>query len=380
VYDLLAYGAMMADRGRTAAYARALEAAVKPGSVVLDIGTGPGIMALLACRAGAARVYAVEPAGVVDVAREIAAANGVADRITFIQALSTAIDLPERVDGIVAEIHGVLPLYRRSIVSLLDARARFLKPAGWMIPQRETLWAALVSSPAAHATVTRGWNNEYGFDFRAAASRAVNQVRRCAFAPSEVVGTPRCWASLEYDSLQSPDVRGSVTCRSDSSATVHGLAIWFDTETGSGAGFSNSPVRGERHIFEQLFMPWPEPVTIDAGTPVTVELRADFTGDDYVLTWTSEVAGASAASRRRFRQSSLFAELLGQSELRKRSPEHVAQVGADAAADRRIIERLEEGRRLGEIAEEARGAFPGLFPDWNAAMARVGSLSVRYGR
>jgi protein arginine N-methyltransferase 1 len=63
MYDLIAYGDMIADKGRTSAYARALESLVVPESVVLDIGTGAGILALLACRAGAARVYAVEAGG-----------------------------------------------------------------------------------------------------------------------------------------------------------------------------------------------------------------------------------------------------------------------------------------------------------------------------
>lgn len=378
MYDLLAYGSMMADRGRTAAYARAIDAAVQPGSVVLDIGTGAGIMALLACRAGAARVYAVDPGAVIDVARDVAAANGFADRIRFVQSASTDIDLPEPVDGVVAEIHGVLPLFRRSVVSLLDARARFLKPSGWMIPRRETLWAALVSSPAAHATVLGAWDNVCGFDFRPAATRAVHQPRRYSFAASELASSPCCWAALEYLTLQSTDVRGTVTLSVESAAIVHGLAIWFDAETGPDAGFSNSPTANVRHIFQQLFMPWPKPVALAAGATVDVEIRADFMGEEYALTWTSHLDDAGC--RREFRQSSAFADLLGPAMLKNRSPEHVPVVGPDARADRRIIERLETGMKLGDIAEEVRIEFPALFADWNAAMARVGALSVRYSR
>src|SRR5690349_15960864 len=84
VYSLPDYGDMIADTGRTAAYARALRSRIDSSSVVLDIGTGAGILALLACRAGARRVYAVEPSDAIQVAREAAAANGFADRIQFI--------------------------------------------------------------------------------------------------------------------------------------------------------------------------------------------------------------------------------------------------------------------------------------------------------
>src|SRR5437899_507972 len=85
MYDVATYGGMIADRGRTSAYDRALRAKVRPGAVVLDIGAGPGIMAFLACRAGAARVYAVEPDDVIYLARQLAADNGFSSRIEFIQ-------------------------------------------------------------------------------------------------------------------------------------------------------------------------------------------------------------------------------------------------------------------------------------------------------
>ena len=85
MYDLIAYAKMLADTVRVQAYADALRETVREGSVVLDIGTGPGIFALLACREGAARVYAVEPDPIIGLARALARANGCDDRITLIE-------------------------------------------------------------------------------------------------------------------------------------------------------------------------------------------------------------------------------------------------------------------------------------------------------
>lgn len=126
---------MIADRTRTAAYAQALRARVSPNSVVLDLGAGPGFMTLLACQAGARKLYAIESDGVIQIAGDMAAANGYADRVELIQSLSTAVDLPEKVDVIVSDVHGVLPFYGRGPASIVDARDRFLKPGGFLIPR-----------------------------------------------------------------------------------------------------------------------------------------------------------------------------------------------------------------------------------------------------
>ncbi len=102
MYSLSGYGEMIVDSVRIAAYVQALRQSVRPGAVVMDIGTGPGIMAVLACQLGASRVYAIEPDEIIQVARTIAAANGCADKIEFIEDLSNKATLPLRADVIVS--------------------------------------------------------------------------------------------------------------------------------------------------------------------------------------------------------------------------------------------------------------------------------------
>jgi protein arginine N-methyltransferase 1 len=116
MYSISAYGRMIADRVRMNAYVQALRQAVKPNSVVLDIGTGTGIFALLACQFGARHVYAIEADDAIEVARQIAAANGYTDRIEFIQDVSTKLSLPEKADVIISDLRGVLPLFQGHIL------------------------------------------------------------------------------------------------------------------------------------------------------------------------------------------------------------------------------------------------------------------------
>ena len=91
MYSVPEYGQMITDTGRLEAYACALEQLIRPSSVVLDLGCGLGVFAILACRLGAARVFAIEPDNVIVLAKEIAAANGVEDRIEFFPQYSTKV-------------------------------------------------------------------------------------------------------------------------------------------------------------------------------------------------------------------------------------------------------------------------------------------------
>ncbi|HEX4348551.1 MAG TPA: hypothetical protein VHZ73_13330, partial [Vicinamibacterales bacterium] len=84
------------DTVRVGALRRAIAATVRPGDVVLDLASGTGILGLLALDAGAGRVYSIESTGMVEIARSIAAANGLADRWTFVHGFSAHVTLPER--------------------------------------------------------------------------------------------------------------------------------------------------------------------------------------------------------------------------------------------------------------------------------------------
>ena len=84
MYSPSAYGKMIADEARLNAYVSAMRQAIKPGSVVVDLGSGPGVFALLAVEMGARRVFAIEPDNIIQVGRDAARERGVSDRIEFI--------------------------------------------------------------------------------------------------------------------------------------------------------------------------------------------------------------------------------------------------------------------------------------------------------
>lgn len=312
MYSLAGYGTMIADRVRMDAFAQALRHAITPESVVVDIGTGTGILALLACRFGARRVYAIEPDDAIQVAREIAAANGYADRIDFIQAVSTKVTLPERANVIVSDIGGMLPLFDRHIPSIVDARRRFLAPGGVLIPQRDTTWSAVVEAPDLFDAYIAPWDDRFGFDMGAARTQVMNTWRKGNITQDQLLAEPQDWAVLDYAVVEDPDVRALVTWTISRSGTGHGFAAGFERILGEGARLSNAPdapdaVRPE-HIYGTAFFPWPDPVPLEAGDTVTLDLQARLVDGDYVWGWNTEVmaSGEPSQSRASFRQSTFF--------------------------------------------------------------------------
>ena len=108
---------------------------------MLDIGTGSGILAVAAARAGARHVYAVEATDIAAVAERVFAANGVQDRVTLIAGWSRQIELPEPADLLMSEIIGSEPFEEEILETTLDARRRLLKPGARLIPNTFTLLA-----------------------------------------------------------------------------------------------------------------------------------------------------------------------------------------------------------------------------------------------
>ena len=132
---------MMNDAFRNQAYERAIQAAVTPGTHVLDIGTGSGLLSLMAARAGARRVTTCEMVKVVaEKARDIVARNGYENKITVVPLKSTDARRGHEIDGradlLVSEIlssdllgEGVLPALEHARTELLTPEAKIIPAA-----------------------------------------------------------------------------------------------------------------------------------------------------------------------------------------------------------------------------------------------------------
>lgn len=127
--------ALLQDTFRVLSYASALGRHCR-GKVVMDLGCGTGILSLLAIQSGARRVIAVEETAIAELAAEMFRANGCGEQVELHAANSREVVLEERVDVLVHELIGVDPFEEGLLASVDDARRRFLKPKGRLIPSR----------------------------------------------------------------------------------------------------------------------------------------------------------------------------------------------------------------------------------------------------
>ena len=166
---------MLADKVRMASYLTAILKVVEPGDVVLDIGSGTGILAYFACLAGAKQVYAVEQDPLVGLAQTISRHNGFQDRVTFLNDWSDRIELSELVDVVLTETIGNIGFEEGILGWIIDAKERLLVPNGRIIPQIVELVMVPCQSPT-ELDLLDDWSEGAGREERHDGHRADGQL------------------------------------------------------------------------------------------------------------------------------------------------------------------------------------------------------------
>ena len=245
---------MLSDSVRVDAYHRAIRRNVQPGDVVLDLGTGTGLLAFLAARAGARKVYAVEHSDFIEVAREIARHNGITG-IEFVQANSREFTPPEPVDVVVHEQMGDELFNENMLQNVLDLRDRVLRPGGRILPARFRLYVEPVSMRES-MRVRRFWNIALpeGIDLHAmehspvAARFDTGRNEQLWVRPGSVestLGTPEPILELDLRTLDEPGslpLDHVVERTADVDAIVDGACVWFDAAFDDETTLTTSPL------------------------------------------------------------------------------------------------------------------------------------------
>jgi SAM-dependent methyltransferase len=358
-----------ADSVKIDRYRRALAALITADSVVLDLGCGTGLLGLLAVQLGARRVYAVDSGSIIALAEEIAAANGAADRITHIQAMSTSVELPEQVDIVVADQLGGLAYEPGVLRYYADARQRLLKPGGAFIPDRLRLMLAPVETAEMTNEVDFWRSSPAGLDVSAAVAYAASNVHSPQLTADNLLADPVVVREQPSSINESFVVEAEFVVERD--GVLQGVAGMFEAVMVDGVVMSNNPRSADHmeHRWNSVY-PLPEPVPVSAGDRVTTSLDVGVT--DERVTW--RIAVDNGVATRTFTGSTFFAAFLTANDVRRMSKDYVPEIGPKGAVWRSGLDLVHAGLSVGELERTLAERFPTVLTSPQKAGEFVGHL------
>lgn len=303
--SMRAHKVMLEDRARMEAYHSAIfknKSELIADKVVLDVGTGTGVLAVWAAKAGAKRVYAVDASNAAKLARRLVQSSNLSDVVTILNSKVEEVEIPEPVDAIVSEWMGSLLIKESMFDSVAYARDKWLKPGGLMFPSRATILLGLYT-PQNHSdrthllraklekeiaewneTVTHlqgldvdysGFTDELVQDLSDYSLR--NSIRVNYLSPDHLASPPQ--KVLEFDCATvdptalvqfSQDFEYSISKH----AEIKGFLGWFTTDFPNGVVLDTGPGKTYSHWGQQLY-PLKESLKVAPGDRVvgTITVR-----------------------------------------------------------------------------------------------------------
>lgn len=224
---------LLADTRRIGCYRRAIAKYVKEGDVVVDLGTGTGILAFLAQAQEPAKTYAIDHSSVIECARTLAVHNGFTN-IEFLKTTSKSFRPKERLDAIVHELTGSWVFNEHMVESVLELRDRALKKGGRILPNRFEVFFEPVQMKRYSAVPLIWDNNAHGVDLSSLReANARRPARVPMLQPHEVdilLAQPTPVVVFDLETMKdASELPGSwhQSKNATASGTLHGFVVYF---------------------------------------------------------------------------------------------------------------------------------------------------------
>jgi protein arginine N-methyltransferase 1 len=285
---------MLRDVVRTSAYDEAIRAVIKPGSRVLDFGSGTGVLAIFAARAGA-DVDAIERTAMVGHAREIARRSG-CPQIRFHHGDHDSFQSDRRADVIVSEWMGHAVFYESMLEPLISLRRRWLREGGTMIPARIGIECALVTDEELYEDGSFLETQPYGIDFGPIADLPLRQSRLVTLDEGQVASPVCALGTLDMSTIEQTPERFTATLSVDRELTAYGLLVWFEALLAPGVTLGTGPHHPPSH-WRQVFLPFPQPLDFTPAAPIAIEVAPPRDVENDASAWAWAVSDGRQSLR-----------------------------------------------------------------------------------
>jgi predicted RNA methylase len=255
-FDTLHAASLLSHRSRLEKFRGAIRRVVEPDSHVVDLGTGTGVLAMMAAKAGARKVTAIDINGEsLEYARRAAALNGL-DRSVEFRMCHFKDYLPEeKADVVICEMLSSMMLIEQQIPAAAHANHRVLKSGGEMLPSSVTVFGVPVECEA-------GWNRFALEDLRfplvpqtveKSQTRDLSNLKTIAhFNLLKVTETTRVDCSLSFEVLEE--------------GTMHGLLGMFEAVLVPGTNLQMEDG------WRELLIPLEKPLRVSEGDRIVLRL------------------------------------------------------------------------------------------------------------
>ena len=357
--------------GRNAAYRKAIAATVSQGDLAVDLGCGVGVLGLFCLEAGAEKVWGIDSSDAIHMARDVMARAGLADRYECIGDSTYRVELPEQVDLIICDHVGFFGFDYGIIGLMRDARRRFLKPGGAMIPQALDLKIAGVSSDDCLAKAA-GWVSEsVPPQYHWIDDLARNVRYSYQFSAADLISAPVPLGHVDFAD-DAPDLyRFDAVLTATRAGRFDGLAGWFDCQLTGDVRMTNSPLDPDSIRRSQAFLPARESFTVEAGDEIAVTLR--FRADDTLISWAIQPPRGG----KRQQMSTFSSTALTPADLVK-EPGRPLTLSAEGKARAFVLAQVDGVRSADAITTQVLAEWPDMLPTEQAIRDFVKSVLAHH--
>lgn len=380
IYDFVSYCGMLTDKARLDAYTGSLRETIGPDSVVLDLGAGTGIFSVISCLLGAKKVYAVEVNPLIRLVEETAREKGFGDRLVVIQKHSSEVELEEKANLLVSDIHGGLPLFESGLETIIDVRERLLADDAVLLPESETVYFAVSQSEEIYERNVSVYLREYeGFSLPASKRMVTNRWFNDRSDDELLLTTPAEFADIDHRTNDRTSFAAAMSWEVERSGTAHGYRGWFVSRLPGGFSVAND-ISSKRSAYAAPFFPLASPVDVIEGDVIEAKINAVYEDGGYLWSWQTRVLERGGSVKAEFAQS-LIASMIPDPKSALRKSEFYApkrDLQGEIAAY--ILSRMNGENLSGDIADDVMAKFPGSFRTVDKAAEHVYTLTEKYCR
>lgn len=358
----------LSDTVKLRRFSEAIGRVVREGDVVLDIGCGSGVLGLACLRAGARHAHAIDDTPFIEVARRTLAAAGFESRATFHRSRAQHTRLPERVDVIVCDHVGCFGIDYGILGMLADAKQRFLKPGGTILPAELRLSVAAIESAACHALVADWQGDRVPSDYHWVSEIAAGTKHILALKRDDLLSDPVSFTTIQLGADVPPFLSWNAALVASRDGNLDGIGGWFDCRLSGDVWMTNSPLAAEPLQRAQVFLPLEAPAPVRAGERILVTIMAR--PGESVLGWAVELP----ASGQRFKNSTWNGLLLDQQDLVRANPARIAALNLRGRARLIVLGYCDGSRSVGDVERLVMKEHPDLFPSLTELSAFVTSV------